>query len=101
MALPGAEADREGVDVANDTREQVDALLADAEEQMAAVRSLYDTSLTEKQVIRGLQVRIKNVLENQRSALEYVAHAVVVLAGGNGSRCYFPVLNEPGEFTSA
>jgi hypothetical protein len=63
------------------------------------VRELYDQTLREKEVPAALQTRIKNVVENQRSALEYLAHGIYERHGdGKGSNSYYPVANVATEF---
>lgn len=78
----------------------VDALLAEAADQLDKVRDLYEDSLRAQQVPAELQVKIKNVLENQRSALEYVAHAIVERDGKAGSLAYFPLAASSDKFAA-
>lgn len=77
----------------------VNALLAEAEEQLAAVRSIYEASLRAKNASAKLQIRIKNVLDNQRSALEYAAHSITERFGRANSRSYYPLAGSAIEFS--
>ena len=80
-------------------RADIDALLEESGEQLERVRELYEKSLRDKDVPSGLRVRIKNVVENQRSALEYLANAIYERHGdGKGKNSYYPVANAPSEF---
>jgi hypothetical protein len=79
--------------------DDIDALLAEADEQMGPIRKAYAASLRAKEVAPGLQPKIKNVLENQRSALEYLAHAIVDQYGKKGTRVYFPIVATAGDFS--
>lgn len=76
----------------------IEALLAEAAGQMVSVRELYAASLRASEVAPGLQTKIKNVLENERSALEYLAHDVVERFGESGAKCYFPIVTTPEDF---
>lgn len=76
----------------------IDALIAEADSQLSDVRGLYEASLRAQEVTSTLQVKIKNVLENQRSALEYLAHAIVERDGKAGARSYFPLASASDKF---
>ena len=80
-------------------REDIDALLEDAEEHLGLVRRMYDETLREQEVPRKLMTRIKNVVEHQRSALEYLANAIYAQVGdGGGKRSSYPVATGPSQF---
>ena len=80
-------------------RVDIDALIDDAGEQLERVRELYEDSLREKEVPGKLRTRIKNVLENQRSALEYLANAIYERYGdGTDARVYYPVTDAATAF---
>ena len=80
-------------------RADIDALLEDATEQLERVRELYAGSLREQEVPAALKTRIKNVVEHQRSALEYLAHAIYERHGdGKGAKSYYPVAPAPTKF---
>ncbi len=73
-------------------------LLDDAEQQLANVRELYEGSLQAKEAGGPLQARIKNVLENQRSALDYLANAITERDGKRGTKPQYPYSFEEDEF---
>jgi hypothetical protein len=54
----------------------VNALIQRAESQLTTVRSAYQKSLHEKHVEDSLKIDTKNLCENLRSALDYVAHDI-------------------------
>ncbi len=80
----------------------VNALLQRADTQFASIRGIYDKSLHEKHVDDALKVDIKNLCENLRSALDYVAHDIREIhcpSAGASDRFYFPILPDPTKFT--
>jgi hypothetical protein len=80
-------------------RADIDALLEDADDQLELIREMYEETLREQEVPRKLMTRIKNVVENQRSALEYLAHQLYENHGdGKGEKSYFPVATQPTQF---
>jgi len=80
-------------------QEQIKALVADAAEQLQLVDEMYEESLEEQSVSPRLQTRIKNVVENQRSALEYLANRIYEAYGdGKRAKSYFPVAESPEDF---
>jgi hypothetical protein len=78
--------------------DDVDALLDLADEQLAAIRETYDESLHEKQIPKLLPARIKNVLENQRSSLDYLATEIRSRYSGKSGIPYYPMAQQPSEF---
>lgn len=50
------------------------ALVREAARQTGEVRDLYEAGPRSQILDPGLRPRVKNALENQRSALEYLAH---------------------------
>jgi hypothetical protein len=80
-------------------RTGIDALIEHAEEQLEQVEAIYGRTLQEKKVSTNLQVRIKNVVENQRSALEYLAHGIYESLGdGKKANSYYPIAKEEEDF---
>jgi len=75
-------------------RGDIDALIEDAAEQLEVIRSLYDATLHEREASRRLKTRIKNVLENQRSA-------IVERHGDPKRHSYYPVAPTPSKFPDA
>lgn len=74
------------------------SVLDAAERDLAKVRALYQGSLTAKEASGELQTTIKHVVEDQRSALDYVATAINEKFGKPGERVYFPYGADPGKF---
>src|SRR5271165_4267534 len=80
-------------------RTDIDAVVDDASEQLALVAEMYAGTLEEQKVSAKLRTRIKNIVENQRSALEYLAHAIYEHYGdGKGKKVYYPLANGPTQF---
>ncbi|MBN1342883.1 MAG: hypothetical protein JXQ73_09405 [Phycisphaerae bacterium] len=57
--------------------EDAKALVDDAAERLVELRKAYDDSLHEKALKSRLLIEIKNITENLRSALDFVAHGLV------------------------
>ncbi|WP_214401584.1 hypothetical protein [Pseudonocardia lacus] len=79
------------------------ALLADSASEIGKVRELLHFSLKRRNVadeseLAKIQVKVKNILENQRSALEYIAHEAVGHFGESGKRSYYPLAPTPSEW---
>jgi len=80
-------------------RADIDALVEDAALQLGLVRETYQVTLQAQEVPRRLMARIKNVVENQRSALEYLAHQIYEEYGdGAGAKSYYPIANANTQF---
>lgn len=82
-----------------EVREDIDALIAEAAKQIALVEGSYEGALHARHASGTLRVQIKNVLENQRSALEYLANGLHEALGGTPSgRVFFPIAPAPKDF---
>jgi hypothetical protein len=82
-----------------DVLEDVLALLADTHVQMQTVEDLYRQAVESGVSPRALKPRIKNVLENQRSVLDYMAYVVHQWYGKpTGSKIYYPMSSRPKYF---
>lgn len=82
----------------------IQALLNKASSDFGDLKKSYEASLHEKHVREDLKVLIKNILENLRSCLDYLAHDVFELhcAGSRKpDRLYFPIRPTNNEFQSA
>lgn len=86
------------------TRKQDTAALLDrCETDIARVEQEYTESLHERHVGSGLKVDVKNLCENMRSALDYIAHDIrdTYCGGANPrSRFYFPIFETRAAFDS-
>jgi len=76
------------------------ALIEAAGEQIEEVAGMYQASLQAQAPSGRLQVAIKNVLENQRSALDHTAHAITGRWGLKGRKTYFPSAEVEARFPS-
>jgi hypothetical protein len=83
---------------------EAEALIRTAERAIEQVESGYRASLDDHQISAELQIAIKNVVENLRSALDYSARAVYERIGGApGPNVYFPIARpdaRPADFPS-
>jgi hypothetical protein len=82
----------------------VEALLARAKQDFSALKKAYDASLHEKHVREDLKVSIKNIYENLRSCLDYIAHDTFekfCSASKKPDRLYFPIRPSATEFKQA
>ena len=90
------------------TRHHTRALLASARDALPEIEKLYKDCLAEKELNPQLLVQIKNLLENLRSALDYVARDVFDCfcappASGRPIPVYFPILRRtttPADFAT-
>lgn len=81
----------------------IEALLARAKQDFSALKPAYDASLHEKHVREDLKVSIKNIYENLRSCLDYIAHDAFekfCVTSKKPDRLYFPIRPSANEFKS-
>lgn len=73
--------------------EMASTLVTEARKQTENLSASYEASLKEKRVSIELQIGIKNVLENLRSALDYCANELYCRYGSGASseKVYFPI----------
>jgi hypothetical protein len=74
------------------------ALLNDSQEQLTLVESLCDQALDDQTARSRLTTRVKNVLENQRSALDYLAVGLTREFGTRKGAIYYPLAQDDNEF---
>ncbi len=74
------------------------ALLDDAEEQLKLAATLHDSALANPTARGPFKTRIKNILENQRSALDYLAVAITKEYGTPKGLIYYPLAPEESQF---
>jgi hypothetical protein len=82
-------------------KSNIDALLSKAQDQLKAIRAEYDRSLHAQQIEPALKIDIKNLCENLRSALDYIAHDIRekhCSAANPKDRFYFPILPDAQTF---
>lgn len=78
--------------------EDIEALLADARDQLEALRVLHDQALEDPKVRKRFQTRVKNILEHQRSALDYLAVGLTEEFGTPKGKIYYPLAQSKDEF---
>ena len=89
-------------------QDHAQALLGSARDALPKIEDLYNGSLAEKELDSQLLIQIKNLLENLRSALDYVARDVFERfctppEGGKTIPVYFPILRRtatPQDFSN-
>ena len=82
----------------------IKALLKRASSDAAGLKPAYEASLAQKNVNDELKVAIKNIFENLRSCLDYMAHdAFDTFCGGatTPGKLYFPIRSTAPEFEQA
>lgn len=80
------------------------ALLKKAASDYANLKAAYEASLHEKLVREDFKVSIKNVFENLRSCLDYLAHDIFdayCVGAKKPDRLYFPIRQTQPEFAAA
>ncbi|MGB4782885.1 hypothetical protein [Candidatus Methylomirabilis sp.] len=84
--------------------DSIEALLKKARTDFARLKDEYNASLHEKHVRNDLKVSIKNIFENLRSCLDYLAHDIFEAHCANAKkpgRLYFPIRPSAPEFGTA
>jgi hypothetical protein len=82
----------------------IEALLRKANQDFVGLKTAYESSLHEKHVREDLKVSIKNIFENLRSCLDYLAQDIFethCATARKPKRLYFPIRATPAEFVSA
>ena len=80
---------------------QIEALITRSREKLIELRKAYDQSLQEKSIRADLLVDIKNIFENLRSCLDYMANELSerYCAGTKKpDRLYFPIRSSTQDF---
>ena len=83
--------------------DSIEALLKKARGDFTRLKDEYNASLHEKHVRDDLKVSIKNIFENLRSCLDYLAHDIFekhCTAATKPDRLYFPIRASAPEFGS-
>lgn len=81
--------------------DDIRALLDASARQLEELVGAYEAALRSKQVSAALQVLVKNILENQRSALDHLAADLTRRFGNVGGRVYYPLAPEPSRFQAS
>jgi len=83
--------------------ENIQALLEKADDQLEKIKAEYSKSLHAQSISAMLRIEIKNLCENMRSVLDYLAHDIhecYCQKGSSGARFYFPILPDKKSFDS-
>lgn len=81
--------------------EDIQALLDDADEQIRLATTLHDRALSVPTARGPFKTRVKNVLEAQRSALDYLAVRITERYGTPTRKfIYYPLAQSEREFPS-
>ena len=80
--------------------ESIKALIIKVEKDFVTLKTDYDRSLKEKVVSEELKIDIKNIFENLRSALDYIAYDVfeMLKTGNDPGKLYFPISQNKKNF---
>src|SRR5690349_18283208 len=82
-------------------KNDIDALIARSERDFAAIRTAYDQALHEQAISAELRIDIKNLFENLRSALDYLAKDIREKhcpTANQKARFYFPILPDVAQY---
>jgi len=71
-------------------KDDVTQLLLHVENKLANIKKVYDESLEQREIHPFLRIDIKNVMENLRSALDYMAKDIATNIQAAGKNHYFP-----------
>lgn len=83
-------------------RKNIEALLARAEKSVKPLKADYDVALKAKIISEDIKIDIKNIFENLRSVIDYLAHDISEhLADSQPGRLYFPIRKTAAEFDQA
>jgi hypothetical protein len=82
-------------------REDIGALLADAQEQIdGTLPDLHHKSLTDPNARPRFRARVKSVLEQQRSILDYLAVDITTRLGTPSGFIYYPLAQNEASFNA-
>jgi hypothetical protein len=84
--------------------ESIEALIRKSRERLADLRKAYEASLHERVIRDDLRVDIKNIFENLRSCLDYLAQELFesfCKGAKKPSKLYFPIRQTAAEFSQA
>ncbi len=84
-------------------QKDIEALIIYARNKLLTVEEKYQSSLTAKTISPELKIEIKNLCENLRSVLDYLAHDIresQCPSAKDNDRFYFPILQDKKQFES-
>lgn len=78
--------------------DDIAAILDDAQEQMGALQALHDEALDKEAARPRFRARVKSVLEQERSALDYLAVEITNRYGTPRGLIYYPLAQSAHDF---
>lgn len=81
----------------------IQALINKSKKDFRSLKRDYDASLQEQTISEELKINVKNIFENLRSCLDYIAHDIheTCIAGSKPRRLYFPIRQSRADFDHA
>lgn len=81
----------------------IQALISKSKKSFISLKTDYDASLQDQTISEELKIDVKNIFENLRSCLDYIAHEIheTCIAVSTVNRLYFPIRQSRIEFDQA
>ena len=81
----------------------IQALISKSKKSFISLKTDYDASLQDQTISEELKIDVKNIFENLRSCLDYIAHDIreACIVGSTVNRLYFPIRQSRIEFDQA
>ncbi|MGJ0342963.1 hypothetical protein NG769_10925 [Aliarcobacter cryaerophilus] len=81
----------------------IQALISKSKKSFISLKTDYDASLQDQIISEELKIDVKNIFENLRSCLDYMAHDIheACIKGSTANRLYFPIRQTRIEFDQA
>jgi hypothetical protein len=81
----------------------IQALVSKSKKDFTSLKADYDASLQHQVISEELKIDVKNIFENLRSCLDYIAHDIyeACITGNTPRRLYFPIRQSRAEFDQA
>ncbi len=81
----------------------IQALVSKSKKDFTSLKADYDASLQHQTISEELKIDVKNIFENLRSCLDYMAHDIreACITGSAPRRLYFPIRQSRAEFDQA
>ena len=84
-------------------KSSIEALIKRCKDDFSKLKTDYEKSLSEKKISEELKIDIKNIFENLRSCLDYIAHDIVESqcpSANPKKKLYFPIRSSRADFDS-
>lgn len=82
------------------TLTDIDAILQESDAQIAAASALHDEAFKSQPLRDAFRAKVKTIIEQQRSALDYLAVGITEKHGIPKGMLYYPLAQVDGEFAS-